>query len=722
ELGPQHPVRIVLGDLATSTATRRLTLSPLSAQAVRALVGQRRFDPVVLHRQTGGNPFFVTEVLAAGGGGIPLTVREAVLARAARLSPSARAVLEAAAVIGARVEPWLLAEVTGAEASAAGECLASGMLVVQGDVLAFRHELARQTILDAILPHQRLVLNRLALDALKAAPSARRDLARLAHHAEAAGDREAVLEYAPAAARQASTAGAHRQASALYALALRFAADLPPQDHALLLELHAWECYVSGQQSQAIAGRRRAVDLWREAGNLLKEGENLAHLALALVGSEQWTEARQAGQAAVQILETLPPGRELALAYRTQALLHHFNYDYPEAIALAEKAMALAERFDDVRVLAMAYDTFGSSWLSLDYERGCEYLEKCLAIARQAGLDARVASVYGNLGSTSCELYRFSQAERYLGEGMAFTAERDLDLIRLYMLAWQAQVHLHLGRWNEAEAAAEEVLQRAGVSANSRIAALLALGRLRARRGAADSQAVLDQALELATGSGDFQHTGPVRAVRAEAAWLAGDRDQTLAEAHAVYDLAVSKRHAKLTGELAFWRWRAGDEVALPEWAASPFALHIAGNWRAAAEEWERLGCPYEQARALADGDPAAQAAALELFERLGARPAAGDLRQKMRAAGVRNIPRRPRPATRENPFGLTARQMDILALLAEELTNAEIAARLHLSPKTVDHHVSAVLAKLDVHSRAAAAELAQQNALLQKWNADLRR
>jgi DNA-binding CsgD family transcriptional regulator len=203
-----------------------------------------------------------------------------------------------------------------------------------------------------------------------------------------------------------------------------------------------------------------------------------------------------------------------------------------------------------------------------------------------------------------------------------------------------------------------------------------------------------------------------VRAARAEAAWLAGDCERTIREARAVYDLAVSKRHPWVTGELAFWRQRAGDTVVPPGWIAPPFAFHLAGDWRAAAAEWERLGCPYEQARALADGDRAAQIAALAIFDRLGAQPAAADLRRRMRAAGLQSIPRGPRPTTRDNPFGLTSRQMDILALLAEGLTNAKIAARLYLSPKTVDHHTSAVLAKLGVHSREAAAAWARKHLL----------
>jgi DNA-binding CsgD family transcriptional regulator len=245
---------------------------------------------------------------------------------------------------------------------------------------------------------------------------------------------------------------------------------------------------------------------------------------------------------------------------------------------------------------------------------------------------------------------------------------------------------------------------------SGQIPALVALGRVRARRGDPAATEPLDEVLEIGLKQGNLQRIGNIRAPLAEAAWLASNRELTLEHARAVYDIVVGKHHPWLTGELAFWRWRAGDDVLpLPEWTARPFALHINGDWRTAAGEWERLGCPYEQARALADGDREAQLAALEIFDRLGARPAADELRQKMRAAGLSSVPRGPRPATRENPFGLTNRQTEILGLLVEDLTNAEIAARLHLSPKTVDRHVSAVLARLDVHSREDAARLARE-------------
>lgn len=708
ELSPRHPLRMLLGDLASSPAVRRIQLEPLSRSAVMLIVGQRGIDPIALHRQTRGNPFYITEVLAGAGIGIPPTIRDAVLARMARLSPSGQAVLEAAAVIGQRVGPKLLAEVTGAEAQAVDECIAVGMLEVQDEALTFRHELARQTVLETISPLRKQVLHRLVLQVLKSSPASRNDLARLAHHAEATGDREAVLEYAPAAAKRASAAGAHREAAALYALALRFAGDQPLEERARLFESHAWESNLIDQQSESIASRKQAIELWRQVGNPLRQGDNLAEMALTLFGSGSSAETLQTSQAAIDILESLPPGRELALAYRTKALLSAFDHNHTEAISLSEKSVALAERFDDVRVMAMAYDTLGTTYLYVDYQHGCKILEDCLALALRAGLEARVATVYGNWGATACDLYRLEDARQNLEKGIEYSADRDLDLIRMHLLAWQALTHLYLGHWSEAGEIVSEVIIRPEVTAINRIPALVALGRLSARRGDPDPQATLDEALELANRAYAFQNIGPVRSARAEAAWLAGDRRRTLLEARAGYDLAVNKRHPWIAGELAYWLWRTGDAVEIQPWMAEPFALQIAGDWSAAAKAWEQQNCPYEQARALADGDVESQMASLEIFERLGARPDLYQVRRKLLTTGVHNLPRGPRPATRQNPFNLTNRQVEILALLTESLTNAEIAARLHISPKTVDHHVSAILAKLDVHSREEAARIAR--------------
>jgi len=148
-------------------------------------------------------------------------------------------------------------------------------------------------------------------------------------------------------------------------------------------------------------------------------------------------------------------------------------------------------------------------------------------------------------------------------------------------------------------------------------------------------------------------------------------------------------------------------------------ALQIQGDWRGAAAEYERLGCPYQAALACYEGDdPEAMLAALEALDKLEARPAAARLRRRLSELGVRAIPRGPRAARREHPFDLTSREQEVLNALSLGLSNGEIAARLFVSPKTVDHHVSAILNKLGVRSRGAAVAKAQGTALLETQEA----
>jgi DNA-binding CsgD family transcriptional regulator len=179
------------------------------------------------------------------------------------------------------------------------------------------------------------------------------------------------------------------------------------------------------------------------------------------------------------------------------------------------------------------------------------------------------------------------------------------------------------------------------------------------------------------------------------------------------YELALKHTHPWKLGELSLWMWRAGGLTSVPGPIAEPFARQIAGDWWGAAALWEQIGCPYEQALALADGDAEAMRNAFALFEWLGAQPAMAVVRRRLQLLGIGGIPRGPRLSTRMNQAGLTSRQLEVLELLAEGLSNAEIARRLFTSPKTIEHHVSAVLAKLGVHSRAHAISVAHHLELI---------
>ena len=710
EVGPDHPLRRVLGDLATASGVVRRTLPPLTAAAVSRLAAERGVDANRLFERTSGNPFFVAEVLAAGDG-IPATVRDAVLGRAARLPAAARAILDAAAVVAAPTSPALLGEIAATDPEAVEVCLTSGMLRSEGHEVAFRHELAREAVLTTISPVRRAALHARVLRALERAPPDARDPARLAHHAEGALDGQAVVRYALAAARRAAALRAHREAAAQYARALRWATALPPAERAALLEAHAHECYLTAQIDHAIASRQAALDLRRQSGDARKVGENRCRLAILYWAASRGAEADREAAAAVAMLEALPPGPELAMAYGTLCRLRGPTLGTQEARVWGDRAIALAERFDAVETLVEALLEVGADRLAEGDEAGRAQLERGLELALAAGLDDQAGRAYSNLGFGYGEQYRFDEAVPYLTAGIAFCADRDLDHARQYMTAWLAQCRYYQGRWAEATELADSVLGEPNVSPITRFGALYVRGMVGARRGTPDVAPFLDEALALAAGSGSRARLCAIRAARAEAAWLVRDRAQTVVEARAAYDLALARNQPWYVGELAYWRWRAGDLDAAPATAAEPFALQLAGDSADAAAAWDALGCPYEAARARAEGtDEAALRRALVAFESLEARPALAAARQRLRELGARAVPRGPRPSTRQHPERLTRRQAEVLALIAEGRGNHEIAARLHLSPRTVENHVSAILAKLDVTSRAEAARVAARH------------
>jgi DNA-binding CsgD family transcriptional regulator len=321
----------------------------------------------------------------------------------------------------------------------------------------------------------------------------------------------------------------------------------------------------------------------------------------------------------------------------------------------------------------------------------------------QAGLEEHVARAYTNLGTGSVAVRAYAVGDRHLAAGIAYCAEHDLTSWVAYMLGWRGRSELDQGRWDAAGATASGALAAPDIPPPTRITPLTVIGRLRARRGDPDVWGPLDEALELSRGMGEVQRVAPVAGARAEARWLAGEDEAIAAETGAA--LALEQIHRWAGGELYVWRRRAGLVDAFePDAVAEPFRLELAGDWAAAAERWIAMGCPYEAALALghADDDDARRRGLAEL-QRLGAHAAARRISRALREGGARDIRRGPRAATRENPAGLTARELEVVALVAEGLRNAEIAGRLFVSEKTAAHHVSAVLRKLGVSTRSQA-------------------
>ncbi len=717
ELLPSHPLRRLLGALSASTTTR-IALRRLSPEAVGRLAQQAMQSGDGVYAATNGNPLFVSEMLRHGASGVPHGVQDLVLSRFGRLSVEAQDIVRVAAIVPSRIERWIVEALGAPSLVTLEECLNAGLLIAGNGYLAFRHELARVAVESALSEPVTEALHARVLRALTDDRDAVRPpplLARLVHHAIRAGDGQAVLRYAPAAARQCERRGAHREAAAHYRTALA-AAGIDAADRVEWLAAYARECQLTDQLEEAIGARRHLVALCREAADPRGEGHHLSQLALVQVLALQNADADRSSHAAIRLLEMLPPGPGLASTYRVEAQLRMLDRDCEAAVEWATRAIELAERFDDPATRAAAIGTLGTATLFLDYDAGCEHLRQALALALAQGDHYVAANAYSNLGSGSGEVFRLREACGFLTEGVAFAARHEIDFYRNYAMAWLALCEMFLGHWDDASEHAHEILRLTrhahGGANTSRVMAATALGRLQARRGDPGASATLDEALELAMATGTLQRIAPVRAARAEAAWLRGDPAGAAREASASLSLAERRRHQWFAGELAWWVRQGGVEVDVPAVCAPPFALQFAGDWRAAEEAWSNLGCPYEAARALAEGDTAARLEALARFERLGARPAAKHLRTRLRANGVRGVPRGARRSTQSNLHRLTGRECEVLALLCEGLRNSEIADRLSRSVRTVDHHLESAFTKLGVGSRAEAIMVARHAGL----------
>ncbi|GIE74530.1 LuxR family transcriptional regulator [Actinoplanes philippinensis] len=679
EVGPEHPLRVALAAMPREVV-RRIPLPPLSEACVAEQAAHLGRDAAELFHLTGGNPLLVTELLAATpttaeasragtppesgtevGQRSPAAVQDLVLARLRGLPEPARALARLVAVIPTRAEAAIL----GGRLREVQQCLDSGVLTRSGDGVAYRHELLRRVVEESLSPVARVALHREALDLLERAGDV--DPARLAHHARPAGDRAAVLRHGTAAAVRAAGQGAHREAAAHYRAMLAYVSGLPPAEGAKLLEAYAVQAYLSGVAAEGLPACRDALRVWRGLGDRERTGDCLRWISRLAWWSGRGAEAREAAAEAVAVLEPGPPGRPLAMAYSNRSQLHMLAYEPDAAVEWGERARKLAADLGDTETELHARVNMASARMLSGDHAAAGQLRHLHREASAAGLTDHAARALVNLASALIEQSTTTDAPAAVEEALGYAVEHDLEGYVQYLLGLRAMIRFAAWDWAGALTDAEASLSRPSRGGVAVLPALVVRARIRSARGDDRALADLDTAAAHAYGLAELQWTAPVAAARSEYFRLAGDRERATAEALPVYEEAVARGHRWFAAELDRHLRLAGDAL---------------------------VSVPPEVLTAL---------------DRVEAVRAAAWLRAELRRQGVTGVPRGPRPATAADEAGLTARQAQVLALLADGLSNADIAARLTLSVKTVEHHVSAVLAKLGVTSRGQAAAAARR-------------
>jgi DNA-binding CsgD family transcriptional regulator len=712
ELAANEPLAVLVGDLATDPEIVRIALAALSEDAVRELAGNGGADVNAIVRVTGGNPFLVVEMIAAGEA-VPVSVRDATLARVARLGPEAKGVVDVAAVVGQRVPPGMLDELVPGHEGAVEEAVARGVLTDDGVTFGFRHELTRQAIEQALSARRRAALHGVVARIL--AREGGGDHARIAHHAEAAGLGELASRHAVLAAGEAERVGALLEAGLQLDRALRMGAALPAHVRIDLLIRYARNMNFAGRRlEEALGAAEQAVLLADAANDRVAGGRARSVMSAALWSLDRLQDARTAAADAVSLLDGAGDVDESARAHAALVRIEAIAFDPARAIEHGPAALAAAAaagldeaRIDTLISVALAHGHRGDPG-------AIGMLEEARSEAQQVGTAIQVIRAHVNAVSVASDAREAAYADRVVSDALRLFADFETAIPRQYLLVVHARTLLDRGRYSDALSRVQEGRGdwHGGLVIADAIEALV-----HARRGEREPRVQLEAALAQLDGVPPGWRHLFLHAALAEVAWLEGDLARGREHARAGLAAPFAVQLSRPAGDALLWAARCGepatrdaDAVPLPE----PVRLELAGDWRAAVSAWDAVEAPYEAALAALPGDERAARAAIATLKRLGASAAARAFARERERRGGTAL-RGPRTSTLANAAGLTRREQEVLSVLAGGATNLEIAAALHLSDRTVAHHVSAILSKLGAPTRTAAVSAAREAGLLRR-------
>ena len=709
EIYSNHPLRNVLGQLPPDSFTK-LVLPPLSKQAVVEMATQRGYSGDDVYSISEGNPFYVNEILASYSPGVPDNIKDSILAVYERQKETTKTAWQIWSVMPEGLEVEHVAKIKLSRDI--NHCFAIGVIIVQNGKVVFKHELYRRTIEESLTPLKRIEMNKLILDLFLDSFEEKGEIERILHYAKNANENKLVVKYAPQAAKKAASIGAHKEASKLFLTAIEYFEGNDTNQLAEFYEAYATECFLSNQVKEAIAYTEKVLNFPNGKADIEKTGDSLRFLSRLWWFAGNRKNAENFARQAIELLKDRPVSSAKAMAFSNMSQLKMLSDEPAECILWGEEAIEMAKELDNEEILSHALNNVGAVQMFIlsGEQQGRAMLQQSLEIALQHSYYEHAAQAYASLGSSFVRIKNYALADKFLKEGTRYCEEKDLSFWTTNMLVWKARLDIEKGNWTEAYAMADNILKNENQPAIIKIAVLILLAKLIMRRGEKDALTLLLEAKCMSFETMELQRMIPAMVALLEYEWLTG---KTIVEKNAVELASALMERAGIDlekNEFAFWMKKAGrhfvpcltDRQALNE-IAEEYDISSAAKALKAVAFGEKAGCPYEQALVLFEGDDDDKRKAITMVQELGATAVYEKMKQEMKNLGIKNIPRGIRNSTRSNAAFLTGREMDVLQLLKEELQNKEIAAQLFISAKTVDHHISSILLKLDANSRSKA-------------------
>ena len=704
EIVGNHPMRNVLGQLPADSFTR-IQLSPLSRQAVEKMAEERGYKGEDVFSISGGNPFYVTEILASYSPGVPDNIKDSIISVYNRQEKGTRNAWEICSVIPEGLELKRFGKIKSSWDAEMDHCFALQIIVIKNNRVTFKHELYRRTIEASLSPFKRISLNKKMLELFLDSFEEEGEIERIVHYAKNANENKLVVKYSPIAAKQAASVGAHIEASKLFLTAIEYSDGNNEDEMVALYESYAYECYLTNQIKEAIIYQGRALKIYQKKNEVAQAGNSLSFLSRLWWFDGNRQEAEKYGKQAIETLELQPASKEKAMAYSNMAQLKMLSDEMAECIEWGNKAIEMATEIKDDETLCHAMNNVGTVlWKRKSSEqKGKEMLLGSLDMALKNSFHEHAARSYSNIAGIYLHFKDYESAKKVLEDGINYCDERNLGSSKNYKLYAKARLLLETGDSQHAMAITQNLLINTVHLGSVKILALTVMAIIKLRKGDDDAILYLNEAKHLAIKTKEHLRTIPIMIAELGYEWLTGKKRLTDEELKLSIELVQRIDNACLNSEFAFWLYKVRKKDLGLTNLYEPYKLLKEGNIKSTVRFWEAKGCPFDKALALSEGTEEDKKNALLIFQQLGADAVYERIKMEMRAEGIKKIPRGLRASTKSNPAQLTNREMDVLNLLQKGIQNKEIAAVLFISPKTADHHISNILFKLDVNSRSKA-------------------